>query len=258
MKIEARGVTVTGGGCTIVRDASLDLRGGELVGLVGPNGAGKSTLLRALTGVRRFAGEVLLDGQPLASLPPRRRARRIAYLPQDRHVEWAMAVRDVVALGRHPFQRRFAHLSADDHAAIERAMQQLAIAPLADRPATVLSGGELARTLLARALAVEAPLLLADEPVASLDPFHQLQVMEVLRARANAGDGVLAVLHDLSLAARLMDRVIVMHRGEVVADGPPAQVLDADLLGEVFRIRALTGEADGRGWLLPWEPRRAD
>ena len=253
MKLEARAVTVNGGGCTIVRDAALDLSPGELVGLVGPNGAGKSTLLRALAGVRAFAGTVTLDGQDLAAIAPRRRARMLAYLPQDRRVEWGMRVRDVVALGRHPFQRRFARPSEADRAAIALAMRQVGVEPLADRPATVLSGGELARTLLARALAVQAPVLLADEPVAALDPFHQLQVMDVLRARADAGDGVLAVLHDLGLAARLMDRVIVMDRGEIVAHGAPADVLEEGLLREVFRIRPLTGEAGGRRWLLPWD-----
>ena len=251
MRLEATGVTVRGGGCTIVRDASLAVSGGERVGLVGPNGAGKSTLLRTLAGISAGEGSIALDGQSLAALAPRSRARRLAYLPQDRRVEWAMPVRDVVALGRHPFQRRFARLDETDREAVAHAMRQVGIEALADRPATVLSGGELARTLLARALAVGAPLLLADEPVAALDPFHQLQVMEILRARADAGDGVLAVLHDLGLAARFMDRIVVMHSGEIVADGPPARVFTAELLADVFRI-AVRPAGEGGAIPLPW------
>ena len=246
--LEAQGVTVRGGGCTIVREASLAVRGGEIVGLVGPNGAGKSTLLRALAGIASYEGTVSLEGRPLTALPPRSRARRLAYLPQDRRIEWAMPVRDVVALGRHPFQRRFARLDDADRDAVARAMQQVGIEALAERPATVLSGGELARTLLARALAVGAPLLLADEPVAALDPFHQLQVMEILRARADGGDGILAVLHDLGLAARFMDRIVVMHRGEVVADGSPGEVLSDGLLAKVFRVAARPA---GEGGVVP-------
>ena len=146
------------------------------------------------------------------------------------------------------FQRRFARLDNADRDAVARAMQQVGIEALAQRPATVLSGGELARTLLARALAVGAPLLLADEPVAALDPFHQLQVMEILRARADGGDGILAVLHDLGLAARFMDRIVVMHRGEVVADGLPGEVLSDGLLAEVFRVAARPA---GEGGVVP-------
>lgn len=257
MRLEARRLTVRIAGCAIVHDASLAVAPGEFVGLLGPNGAGKSTLVRALAGVVAHEGEVLLDRAPARRLPPRVRARALAYLPQDRRVEWGITVRDVVALGRHPFQGRFARLTAADEHAIDTAIDEVGARGIATRSARVLSGGETARVLLARALAVGAPLLLADEPIAALDPFHQLQVMEILRARADAGTGVLAVLHDLTLAARFLDRVIVMRGGEIVRDGPPGTVLDRALLEQVYGVTPLIGEHEGSRWLVPWRRREA-
>ncbi|MFC3100456.1 ABC transporter ATP-binding protein [Altererythrobacter lauratis] len=253
--LEARGVTVRAGTCPIIDRISLRLGRGELVGLLGPNGAGKSTLLRALAGVgtARAEGEVLLGAHRLDRLDPGERARLLAYLPQDRTIAWAVPVREVVALGRFPHRRALAPPSMADAAAVETAMAQTGIAAIATRPAHVLSGGEKARVLLARALAVEAPLLLADEPVAGLDPRHQLAVMELLRARARAGTGVLAVLQELPLAARFLDRVILMHRGQIVADGPPLEVLVPDRIAAVFGVQPLAGVHDGEAWLLPWE-----
>ena len=251
MRLEARAVGVRLGGRTIVEGAGLVLAPGELVGLIGPNGAGKSTLIRALAGIVPHQGTVQLGGVPAGRLTRRERARRLAYLPQKRSVAWAVTVREVVALGRHPFRGRFAQDSAGDRAAVADALAAIEAADLADRPANALSGGETARVLLARALAVGAPLLLADEPVAALDPYHQLQVMEVLRRRADAGAGVLAVLHDLTLAARFCDRLVVMREGRILGEGPPA-MLDAAMLGRVYRIAPLMGEHEGESWLLPW------
>ena len=253
MKLEARGLGVGLGGRTIVEGAHLVLAPGELVGLIGPNGAGKSTLIRALAGLLPHTGTVLLDGRPADRLSPRERARSLAFLPQQRRVEWAVSVREVVALGRHPFRETFAGLTPADEAAIEEALAMVEAMHLAHRPANALSGGETARILLARALAVGAPLLLADEPTAALDPYHQLHVMELLRARAQRGTGVLAVLHDLTLAARFCDRLVVLQGGRIVGEGAPADILDATLLEEVYRITPLTGEHDGRRWLVPWE-----
>ena len=252
MKLEARRITVKVGECPIVSEAGFTLDAGELVGLIGPNGAGKSTLVRALAGVLRHQGEVLLDGVPESHLSPRQKARALAYLPQERAIEWGITVREVVALGRHPFQRRFARLTEQDHAAIDEALAEVDATSLATRSARVLSGGEKARVLLARALAVGAPLLLADEPFAALDPYHQLHVMEILRARADQGTGVLVVLHEMTLAARFLDHVIVMRAGEIIRDGPPAEVLDAALLESVYGVTPLIGEHEGRRWLLPW------
>lgn len=253
----ARNIIVRAGTCPIVSAASLAVQRGELVGLLGPNGAGKSTLIRALAGLVRHEGEVLLDGALAASLAPRARARLLAYLPQSRQVEWGITVREVVALGRHPFQRRFARLTEADEAAIDAAMAETGVAAIASRSATVLSGGEQARVLLARALAAQTPLLLADEPVAALDPFHQLAVMEILQQRARSGAGVLVVLQELTLAARFLDRVVLLHRGEIACQGPPGEVLVPAVLEQVYGVTPLVGEHEGEAWLLPWS-RRAE
>ncbi len=253
MKLEARGITVEGGGCHIVSNASLEISAGELVGLIGPNGAGKSTLLRALLGLQpRVGGTVLLDGAPFESFAPLERARRVAFLPQDRAVEWRLSVRDVIMLGRFPHRNGFAAPGAACEAAVDRALALVDCQTIADRDVTVLSGGERTRVLLARALAVEAPLLLVDEPITALDPYHQMHVMEILAGLARSGFGVLAVIHDLALAARFMDRIVLMSRGGVVASGPPAAVLDDAALDSVYHIAAMRGEKDGRPWMLPW------
>jgi iron complex transport system ATP-binding protein len=260
MRLTARDITVLAGGRAIVDRASLSLEPGEIVGLIGPNGAGKSTLLRAVVGLRaRAAGTVEIGEQRFEDVRAAERARRIAYLPQERRVEWPIAVRDVVALGRHPHRARLGGPTEADRAAVERALALADVASLADRPVTVLSGGELARVLLARALAVEAPILLVDEPTASLDPYHQLQVMELLQAEARRGAAVLVVMHDLVLAARFMDRLVLMSEGAVAAEGRPDDVLTNEALSAVYHVTTVSGGEPGRRWAIPWTrlPRRA-
>jgi len=253
VKLDAAAITVGAGGRLILDQADISLSSGEFVGLVGPNGAGKSTLLRALLGLAaRRAGAVLLDGQDIGALPARERARRIAFLPQDRRVEWRLSGYDVVMLGRYPHRKGLSGPTADDRQALARALAAVEGEDLIRRPVSVLSGGELTRILLARALAVEAPLLIADEPIAALDPYHQLQVMEILRARARSGAGVLAVIHDLSLAMRFMDRLVLMQSGRVIASGAPRDVLSADQLARVYGVRGLEGVHEGVPFLLPW------
>ena len=244
MKLEASNITVHARGRAIVDGAGLTIAPGELVGLIGPNGAGKSTLLRAMLGLTpRASGSVALDGADFAAMPARDRARAVAFLPQDRRVEWRLTARDVVMLGRYPHQAGFGGATPADRDAVARAIAAVEGEALLDRPVAVLSGGERTRILLARALAVEAPILLADEPIAALDPYHQLHVMEILRERSRAGAGVLAVIHDLALAARFMDRLVLMDAGRVVAHGAPATVLSPDRLAATYRIRA-----DGQTW----------
>ena len=155
-------------------------------------------------------------------------------------------------LGRYPHQSGFGGASPEDRAAVGRALTEVDAETLSDRPVAVLSGGERTRILLARALAVEAPLLLVDEPIAALDPYHQLHVMEILRERARSGSGVLAVIHDLALASRFMDRLILMDGGRIAAEGPPSEVLTAHLLAKVYRIDAASGVRAGQPWVLPW------
>jgi len=237
VKLEAKSVSVSIRSRELVSRASLHISGGELVGLIGPNGAGKSTLLRAILGItEKSAGDIMLDGKDFLALPGSERARAVAFLPQERRVEWRLPAHDIVMLGRYPHQTGFGGPTPEDRAAVDRALEAVDGNGLRDRPVAVLSGGERTRILLARALAVEAPLLLVDEPIAALDPYHQLHVMEILRERARNGCGVLAVIHDLALAVRFMDRLVLMDSGRIVADAAPASVLTPERLATVYRI----------------------
>ncbi len=234
----ATGLSVRLARNVIVEGASLELRTGELVALLGPNGAGKTTLIRALAGVLPAEGRVEIGDRPLAAFSLRERARRIAYLPQGHITHWPMDVASVVALGRHPHADAFARPTEDDRAAVRAALAATGLEPLASRSVTSLSGGERARVALARALATQASILLADEPTMSLDPRHQLVVMELLAQVAHGGTAVLAILHDLALAARFADRVLMMDRGRLVADGPARDVLTPETIATVFGVEA--------------------
>ncbi len=258
MSLTISNLAVTIPQCAIIRNVSLSLQKGELVGLIGANGAGKSTLLKAILGIRpkqdkKQTGLVQLQGQDITKLSPRARARRIAYMPQEHRVEWDLSVRDVVALGRFAHQSWLGSPSAKCAKIIDDCMTRTEITSLTTRPFSVLSGGEKARVLLARAMAGQTPFLLADEPIAALDPLHQLQVMNLLRQSAQNGQGVLAVIHDLTLAMRFMDRVLLMNRGELIAQGPPQKVLTEENLANAFGITPLSGQYQGEDWLIPWE-----
>ena len=241
-------LSVTLGGRQVVAGISTELTGG-LIGLVGPNGAGKSSLVRAIAGLVPSEGTILIDGK--RALPLRERARRIAYLPQGQAVFWPVTVERLVALGRLPHLAPFERPADTDHAAIERALTRTDLLDLRDRSIDELSGGERARVLLARALAVEAPLLLTDEPLAALDPAHQIEVMQLLRAEAARGAAVIAVLHDLTLAARWCDRLLLMDKGQLVADGAPREVLTAERIDAVYGVSAFIGEAEGEPLIVP-------
>ncbi|SIO29659.1 ABC transporter ATP-binding protein [Vannielia litorea] len=209
-----------------LRDVSLAVGAGEFVGLIGPNGAGKTTLLRAAQGLLPATGS-----SSLTALTPGQRAREAAFLPQSREIAWDLTVETLVTLGRTP------HLpSRADRDATARAIAQMQLTELARRRATRLSGGEQARALIARALAQETPLLLADEPIAGLDPAAQIATMQLFARLATEGRAVIAALHDLSLAARHCTRLVVLHQGRIAADGPPEEVLTRALLAEVFHI----------------------
>jgi iron complex transport system ATP-binding protein len=229
--LEVRGLSLGARLCA----ASFDVAPGEMLGLIGPNGAGKSTLLQCLAGVAIGDGRALLDGQPLAALPRRERARRVGWLPQTQASAWALRVQDVVALGRLPWGDRDATTGRQ---AIEQAMAQTGIAMLAGRSIETLSGGEQARVWLARALAGQPQLLLADEPIASLDLKYQRAALDTLRRYADTdvdgGRGVILAIHDLGLAARWCDRLCLLQAGRVRAFGAPREVLTEALLTNVF------------------------
>ncbi|WP_243317738.1 ABC transporter ATP-binding protein [Geothrix paludis] len=208
---------------------SLDLGPGELVAMVGPNGAGKSTLIQALAGLLPAHGAIHWNGQSLSHIPAAERGRRLAWVGQEAHFEFAFPVREVVAQGRYAW--------GDDPTGVAEALAELDLTFLADRPATRLSGGERHRVALARALATQAPIQLWDEPVAQLDVRHALEVMRLARRRADGGGTVLVSLHDLRAAYRF-DRVLVLDRGRLVGNGGPHEVLTADLIRQVFRVEA--------------------
>ena len=211
---------------------SVTLEPGCITAICGPNGAGKSSLLSCLAGLLSPAsGQVALDGQPLAALPPRARAQAIGFLPQSGEVAWDVAVRSLVALGRLPHRDARAE-------PVDAALAALDLSDLADRPVSRLSGGERARALLARVLAGEPRWILADEPLAALDLAHQLALLRHLRAAAERGTGVVLVLHDLALAMNHADRVLVLDQGALVADGPPEQALSTATVAQVWRVQA--------------------
>jgi iron complex transport system ATP-binding protein len=250
MRLEARNLTVSLGARRVVEGVSLAIEPGLLTVLVGPNGAGKTTLVRALAGL--LPGAVYADDRPLSDYVPAQRARLIGYLPQGHEMHWPIRVRAAVELGRLPFADRFRRSTADDRAAVDAALERLDLTALTDRPVTALSGGERARVALARALATGAPVLIADEPTSALDPRHRIGVMDTLRRLAGEGTAVLAVLHDLTLAARMADRVALMVDGRLAAFGPPADVLTQDRLKEAFGITTRLVETETGPVPVPW------
>ncbi|WP_454624315.1 ABC transporter ATP-binding protein [Bradyrhizobium cenepequi] len=240
-------------GRRVLSDVSLQLASGHLVALVGPNGAGKTTLLRALAGLIPSHGVVKVNGDALAALPLRERAKRFGYLPQGHMVHWPLPARDIVALGRYPHGATDpARLSPRDTEAVTRAMQAADVMEFAERRVTELSGGERSRVALARVFAVEAPIILADEPTASLDPRHQIDVMKGLRAAADQGVLVIVVTHDLGLAARFADHVLVLAQGRLASQGVPAAALSEAVMADVFRISAFRAEYQRETVIVPW------
>lgn len=219
----------------ILRGIDLSLTAGRITAILGPNGAGKSTLLSCLAGLLAPAsGSIELEGQRLEALPAKERARRIAFLPQTAVVAWPIDVRTLVGLGRIPYSGVVS--DEQNREAIERAMKMTSVSQWADRVVNELSGGERARVLLARVLAGTSQWILADEPFAGLDPAHQLEAVELLRQFAANGGGVVLTVHDLSLAARIADRVVLLNDGRVIADGPPEEALDAANLRAVYGV----------------------
>lgn len=227
--LELSGARATLGGRPALDGVGLVVGAGELVALCGPNGAGKSTAIRALAGLIALeSGSARLGGEEVAGLSPAERARRVAYLAQERTVAWNLRAGDVAALGSPP----------GSGARVSAALAEMQAEALTDRGVNDLSGGERARVLIARTLAQPATALLADEPTAGLDPDGQLLVMERLAARAKGGQAVLVSLHDLDLAARFADRIVVLHHGRVRADAAPRQALNDEMLAAVFGVRA--------------------
>ncbi len=258
--LEAAAVSVRIGRATLLDNISVALRGGETVAIVGPNGAGKSTLLRTLSGDQRCSdGEIYLKGRALASFAPRDLAQHRAVLSQHVDVSFPFTVEDIVTMGAEERTRAAAHPLVD------AAIEELNLNALRHRELPTLSGGEQQRAHFARVLVqlscgeqAHGPgVLLLDEPTSSLDLRHQIALLEIARRRARLGFAVVAVLHDLNLAVRFADRMIVLSAGKLHADGQTSQIITADLIKDVFRVETAIGYDDGRPFVLPQRMRPA-
>jgi iron complex transport system ATP-binding protein len=258
--LDVHDVHVELGGKQILDAVSADVEDGRLVGVVGPNGAGKSTLLRAMNGVIEPAsGTVLVDDDAVHELPSKAASRRIASVPQEGHVGFEFTVRETVEMGRHPHVPRFG--SDDNPNAVDRAMERAEVAQFADRDVTSLSGGEKQRVLLARALAQQTPVLLLDEPTASLDVNHQIRTLELVRGLVEDADrAVVAAIHDLDLAARYCDELVLVADGRVLDSGVPESVLTPAAIREAFDARVAVGTdpATGEPTVSPLPDRSGD
>lgn len=232
----------------VLQGISLEVQAGECIGLIGPNGAGKTTLLRAALGLLPATGSA-----SLATLPPAQRAHAAAWMPQSREIAWPVTVETLIALGRIPHLPRGATLRPEDRQAVGNAIARMGLADMRDRIATHLSGGEQARVLIARALAQETPLLLVDEPISGLDPANQIATMQVFSTLAREGHAVLVSLHDLGLAARHCTRLLMLHDGQLVADGPPNAVLIPQNMARVFGISTFYKDTDAGPVFQPLE-----
>ncbi|MEQ1687784.1 MAG: ABC transporter ATP-binding protein [Sphingopyxis sp.] len=244
-ELRVEDMSVWAGPTRLVDGADFSVGSGELAALIGPNGAGKSSLLRGIIGLgERVSGGAFIDGQAVSAMKPHARARMMSYLPQSLPLAWPIRVYDAVALGRYPHGT-----DRDGHGIIARALADCDLLALADRTTDSLSGGELARVHVARTFATQAPILLIDEPVAALDPYHALSVMQLLRAHADAGAAVVVVLHDLALAARFASRIIGMRGERICVGGAPEQVVTPENIAMLFDVTvAVTCEA---GWPQP-------
>jgi iron complex transport system ATP-binding protein len=226
---------------TILDKISFSARSGEFIGVVGPNGAGKSTLLRQLGGLLKPAsGQVLLNGRPLQQIRPRELARQSAFMHQDTVMPFAFPVREVVLMGRHPYRSSFETYSSQDEKYVRQCLEIVECQDLADKLVTELSGGERQRVMLARILAQDTPLLLLDEPTSSLDIRHAHETFLLTRQLAAAGKLVMAVMHDLRMAAKYCSRLFLIYQGQLVASGDPADVLHEGHITYAFDIRATT------------------
>ena len=242
--LHVRDLTVSYGAATIIDGLVLDVPRGGVTTIVGPNGCGKSTLLRAVAGlIPRERGEVVLDGRNTAEMKRREIARTLAVLPQTPVAPDGLTVRDLVGRGRHPHQTWLRQTSGNDRAMVDEVMELTQVAEFAERPLERLSGGQRQRAWIAMVLAQDTPLVLLDEPTTYLDLSHSVELLALIRRLADdMGRTVVMVLHDLNLAARFSDQLVVMKGGEVQAAGTPAEVVSEQLLADVFSLPAVVAE----------------
>ena len=257
-ELSLQNVSLEISGHFLVREISLTLKKGKLTAFIGRNGSGKTTALRLLAGLLApTAGRATFNEKDLAHFRRRELAKKIAFVPQDTHIEFDFTVEEIVAMGRNPHLGRFARETAPDKLAIAEAMQRTNIEHLAQRPVTELSGGERQRVVLARSLATEAEIMLLDEPTASLDIAHALEVLEMCRDFANEGKTIGVAIHDLNAAVRFADEVVLMHEGRIFAQGATAEVLNEQTINAVFEVCTdKTQTADGKTFFMFYHERK--
>jgi iron complex transport system ATP-binding protein len=249
--IDVDGLTVTLGGTPALRDASFGVARGEWVVLIGPNGAGKTTALRAICGLCSYDGSIRIDGREARELDRRKLARLAAFVPQLPERPPELTVAEYVLLGRTPHLGYLAAEGAADRGAASRALRRLELTAVAERLLTTLSGGELQRAVLARAVAQEAEILLLDEPTSALDLGRQQQALQLVDALRADGLTILSTMHDLTLAGQHADRLVLLDHGAVVADGRPADVLSEERIAALYGARVRLLENDGDVYVLP-------
>ncbi len=239
----------------VLQDVSAIVMPGELVALIGPNGAGKSTLIKTISGILPIqSGSIHIDGSNLLKMDEQSRARLVSVIPQARNLPPAFTTREVVLMGRTPYVGWLGRVSHHDEEIVDRAMQRTDIAELANRRMDQLSGGEQQRVLVARAIAQDPRLLLLDEPTTHLDIQYQLSFLDIIVGLSHQDQmAILMAIHDLNLAARYADRIILMVKGEIIADGTPTEVLTEQLLSDAYHVRvSVQAQPDGRTWIMPF------
>jgi iron complex transport system ATP-binding protein len=237
--LQASNISLSFNNNVILNALNIRIDAGKLVGLIGPNGAGKTSLLRILANLQTpDNGEVQLEGENLQDIPRKQLAQSIGYLEQGAPAHWPLQVRRLIELGRLPYLSPWGKLSSHDRDIVDRAIDQAEVGHLSDRIISTLSGGERLRVLIARMFATEPNIILADEPIAALDPYHQLHIMELLRDHCDRGGSAVVVMHDLNMAARFCHHLTLLHHGHIVSEGTPEQVLQPQQLRDVYGIHA--------------------
>jgi len=250
--LEATGLSVKFGDRTILDDIGFSVDKGEFIGLIGANGTGKTTLLRTLSGMlSEHKKKINFLGHPLSDYQPKQLAQKLAYLPQGNESHWSITAENLVMLGRLPYQKAWQGASELDHHIVQQVMQACDVSQFATHTIDTLSGGERARVFLSRALAVEPQLLLVDEPIAGLDPGHQIEVMDKFRQLSESGMGIVCVIHDLTLAARYCQKLVMLDEKKIISQGLPEQVLSPENLACCFNIRAHISEVEGQPLVVP-------
>lgn len=253
MLIETNNISLTINNNIILKDISISFGAGEIVGLIGPNGAGKTSLLKILANIQtEYQGSYQYNNQPIHNYSLKELAKSFGYLAQDATAHWPLKVQKLIELGRLPFQGMVSNLSLEDIEAVKYAAKQTEVEHLLDRIVTSLSGGERTRVFLARLFAAKPKVIFVDEPIAALDPYHQLHIMEILQDHARNGGTVVIVLHDLNLATRFCDRLVLMNYGEIVASGSITELLKNKLLEKVYNIKLKMFCEEDTFSIMPW------